>query len=74
MKIIALSQRILLGVIFLVYGINGFVRFSHEPSFATSIARQYMAVMQATPYAHVLFGLQMVCGLMLIAGVFVPVA
>jgi uncharacterized membrane protein YphA (DoxX/SURF4 family) len=73
MKVIAVVQRIMPGVIFLGSGINGFVRF-HSPGFATPIAREYMAVMQATPYGHVLFGLQILCGLMLIAGVFVPVA
>ena len=31
-----------------------------------------MAVMQATPYAHILCGLQIVCGLLLVAGRFVP--
>jgi hypothetical protein len=33
-----------------------------------------MTVMQATPYGHVLYGLEIVCGILLIAGVFVPVA
>ncbi len=53
---------------------NGFFRFSHAAAFDTAIAREYMAVMQATPYAHILFGLQMACGLLLIANVFVPAA
>jgi hypothetical protein len=55
MNIIVAIQRIMLGLIFLESGINGFVRF-HSPSFGTPIAREYMAVMQATPYGHVLFG------------------
>jgi hypothetical protein len=33
MKIIAIIQRVLLGAIFLISGINGFVRFSPVPSF-----------------------------------------
>jgi putative oxidoreductase len=74
MKIVAVIQRILLGTIFLTSGIKGFVRFGHVPSFGTSIAREYMEVMQATPYGRVLFGVQILCGLMLIARVFVPVA
>lgn len=72
MRIIAVIQRIVLGLIFLQSGINGFGRF-HSPAFGTPIAREYMVVMQATPYGHVLFGLQILCGLTLIAGVFVPV-
>jgi uncharacterized membrane protein YphA (DoxX/SURF4 family) len=73
MKTVALVQRILLGTIFLVHGLAGFLP-GHAPSFGTEIAREYMKVMQATPYAHVLFGLQALCGLLLIAGVFVPLA
>jgi hypothetical protein len=53
---------------------NGFVRFSHAPVFDTAIAWEYMTVMRATPCAHVLFGLQAACGLLLIASVFVPTA
>ncbi|HXM12516.1 MAG TPA: hypothetical protein VN946_21370 [Terriglobales bacterium] len=46
----------------------------HASSFGTPTAREYMTVMQATPYGHVLYGLEIVCGILLIAGVFVPVA
>jgi hypothetical protein len=55
MKIVANVQRILLGLIFVVYGMNGLVRFGHAPSVDTAAAREFMAVMQTTPYAHVLF-------------------
>lgn len=74
MKIIAVIQRMMLGLIFLVSGIDHFVHSGHAPSFGTLLAREYMAVMQATPYGHVLYALEIVCGLVLIAGVFVPVA
>jgi uncharacterized membrane protein YphA (DoxX/SURF4 family) len=74
MKVPAFISRILLGVIFIVYGANGFFRFGHTDPFATPIAREYMTVMLATPYGHILFGLQIACGLLLIAGVFVPVS
>jgi uncharacterized membrane protein YphA (DoxX/SURF4 family) len=68
MKVPAFISRILLGVIFIVYGANGFFRFGHTDPFATPIAREYMTVMLATPYGHILFGLQIACGLLLIAG------
>jgi uncharacterized membrane protein YphA (DoxX/SURF4 family) len=71
MKIVAVVQRVTLGAIFVVYGLNGLVR---APSFDTTIAREYMTVMRATPYAHVLFALQITCGLLLIAGIYVPIA
>jgi|HubBroStandDraft_1064217.scaffolds.fasta_scaffold128584_2 uncharacterized membrane protein YphA (DoxX/SURF4 family) len=74
MKIIAVIQRMMLGLIFLASGINHFVHSGHEPSFGTPRAREYMAVMQATPYGQVLYAIEIVCGLGLIAWVFVPVA
>jgi uncharacterized membrane protein YphA (DoxX/SURF4 family) len=74
MKIVAAIQRITLGLIFLASGINHFVHPGHASSFGTQTAREYMTVMQATPYGHVLYGLEIVCGILLIAGVFVPVA
>jgi uncharacterized membrane protein YphA (DoxX/SURF4 family) len=74
MKIVAGIQRIMLGLIFLASGINHFVHPGHASSFGTQTAREYMTVMQATPYGHVLYGLEIVCSVLLIAGVFVPVA
>jgi putative oxidoreductase len=73
MKIISLFARLVLGAIFVASGIMGILP-GHAPSFSTELAKQYMAVMQATPYGHVLFAGQIVCGLLLIADLFVPMA
>jgi putative oxidoreductase len=54
--------------------VNGFIRFLHEPSFKTSAARELMTVMETASYGHVLFALQIVCGLLLLARIFVPIA
>lgn len=67
MRIPAHIQRSIPSLIFLVTGLNGFFRFLHEPSFKTSAARLLMTVMKTTGYGHALFGLQIVCGLLLIA-------
>jgi hypothetical protein len=64
----------LLGLISLLSGTNGFVRFGRAPSFETAVARDYLAVMPATPYGHILFGLQILWGLLVIADLFVPLA
>lgn len=74
MRVLAHIQRSLLGLIFILTGLNGFFRFLHEPSFNTPAARELMTVMQVTPYGHVLFGLQVVCGVLLLARLFVPIA
>ena len=65
-RVVAHIHRSLLGLIFLLNGLNGFVHFRHELTFQTFVARQYMAVMQATPYGHVPFALQMLCGMLLL--------
>jgi putative oxidoreductase len=74
MRVVAHIQRTVLGLIFILTGLNGFFRFLHQPSFQTPAARELMTVMQATPYGHLLFGLQVVCGLLLLTRLFVPIA
>ena len=74
MRVTSNIARILLRLLFLVYGLNGFFRFGHSAPFETAIAREYMDVMLATPYGHVLFALQVVCGIALLCNLFVPLA
>jgi uncharacterized membrane protein YphA (DoxX/SURF4 family) len=74
MRWLAHIQRSMLGVIFVLNGLNGFIHLRPPILFKTAVAQQYMAVMQATPYGHVLFALQLVCGVLLLARLFVPFA
>jgi putative oxidoreductase len=74
MRVLSNIARIFLGLLFLVYGLNGFFRFGHAAPFETAIARQYMDVMLATPYGDVLFALQVLCGIALLCNLFVPLA
>jgi putative oxidoreductase len=73
MKIAVLIARILLGLIFLVFGLNGFLNFLHGPM-PTGVAGQYLAVMGGTLYIHFVFVVQIVGGLLLLSGQFVPLA
>ncbi len=72
MKVFSTVCRILLGLVFVLSGLNGFVRFGHAPAFSTALAREYMVLMLATPYGHILFGIQLICGVLLLADLFVP--
>ncbi len=67
--------RITLGLIFLVFGLNGFLNFLPMP---TDIPEQMTAVMNgfmATGYFFpMLKGVEVICGAMLLAGAFVPLA
>ena len=73
MKIAVLIARILLGLLFLVFGLNGFLNFIHGPM-PTGVAGQYLAVMGGTLYIHFVFLVQIVGGLLLLSGQFVPLA
>jgi putative oxidoreductase len=73
MKIAVLIARILLGLLFLVFGLNGFLNFIHGPM-PSGVAGQYLAVMGGTFYIHFVFVVQIVGGLLLLSGQFVPLA
>jgi putative oxidoreductase len=64
---------ILIARIFLVFGLNGFLNFIHGPM-PTGVAGQYLAVMGGTFYIHFVFAVQIVAGLLLLSGQFVPLA
>jgi putative oxidoreductase len=73
MKIAVLIARILLGLLFVVFGLNGFLNFLHGPM-PTGAAGQYMAVMGGTFYIHFIFLVQLVGGVLLLSGQFIPLA
>jgi putative oxidoreductase len=73
MKIAVLVARILLGLIFVVFGLNGFLNFLHAPMPAGQ-AGQYMGVMFGSFYMHFVFLVQVVGGVLLLSGQFIPLA
>jgi putative oxidoreductase len=72
-KIAVLVARILLGLIFVVFGLNGFLNFLHAPM-PTGQAGQYFGVMFGSFYMYFAFLVQLVGGLLLLSGQFVPLA
>jgi putative oxidoreductase len=73
MKIAVLIARILLGLIFVIFGLNGFLNFLHAPM-PTGTAGQYVGALASTHYIHVIFLVQLVGGILLLAGQFVALA
>jgi uncharacterized membrane protein YphA (DoxX/SURF4 family) len=73
MKIAVLVARILLGLIFLVFGLNGFFNFLHAP-IPPGPASQYMTLLGPTIYMHFVFLVQVVGGVLLLSGQFIPLA
>ena len=75
MRITALIARLLLGLMFTVFGLNGFLHFIHQPPPPPgSLAMQYFMVMSQSHIMDVAFALQLVGGLILLSGRFVPIA
>jgi putative oxidoreductase len=73
MKIAALVSRLLLGLIFVVFGLNGFLQFIHMPP-PTGVAAQFFGAIFASHYYVVIFGIQVIGGLLLLLNRFVPLA
>jgi len=73
MKIVTFLVRSLLGLIFIVFGLNGFLHFIHmPPPPADSHAGQFFAAVSTTGYMAVVFLCQIIGGLLLFFN-FLPV-
>jgi len=73
MKIVTLIARILLGLIFLVFGLNGFLNFIPAPP-PSGVAGQYIGALFVSHYAVLIFLLEVIGGVLLLANRFVPLA
>src|ERR1019366_10549399 len=73
MKIITTIARYLLGFIFTLFGLNGFLHFLPMGP-VPPLAGQFFGAMVQSHYMAVVFALQLVCGLMLLANRYVPLA
>src|SRR3984893_594393 len=73
MKIASLVARLLLGVIFLMFGLNGFLHFLPMPP-PTGMAAEFFGIIFASHYWVVIFSVQAIGGLLLLVNRFVPLA
>jgi hypothetical protein len=73
MKIITLLSQVLLGLMFLVFGLNGFLHFLSAPM-PTGVAGQFFGALFVSHYLVAVFGLELIAGLLLLANRFVPLA
>lgn len=74
MRIVALVARYLLGIIFTIFGLNGFLQFIHQPPPTNPLALQFFIAISATHFSALFFAVQLVAGLLLLSGYFVPLA
>jgi len=74
MKIVTLIARILLGLVFLVFGLNGFLNFLSMGPAPTGLAGQFLGALFLSHYYWVVAALQIAGGLLLLINRFVPLA
>src|ERR1700761_3740831 len=73
MRIASLVARYLAGVIFLVFGLNGFLHFIPLPP-PEGVAGQFMGALYVTHYLWVIFAFQVIAGALLLINRYVPLA
>ena len=73
MKIAALLARIVLGLIFLVMGLNGFLNFIPGP-LPSGPAGQFLSLLTESHYVPIISALQVAGGVLLLVNRYVPLA
>ena len=73
MKTASTIARYLAGVIFLVFGLNGFLHFIPLPP-PSGVAGQFMGALFVSHYLTLIFALQVIGGVLLLANRYVPLA
>jgi putative oxidoreductase len=71
MKIVEIIARILLGLVFTVFGSNAFLQFIPMPPMSGP-SGDFLTAMYTTHYLYVVAGCQMLGGLILLIGRYIP--
>jgi putative oxidoreductase len=72
MKILTIIARVLLGLIFVFFGSNGLLHFLPMPPLPQGVAGEYLHSFFASGYVYVISAFQLIAGLLLLIGKFVP--
>jgi putative oxidoreductase len=73
MKIAALIVRLLLGLVFVVFGLNGFLHFM-PGTLPSGVAGQFLSALIQSHYDLVVSAVQLAGGALLLANLYVPLA
>ena len=74
MKILTIIARVLLGLTFVVFGSNAFLHFLPMPPLPEGVAGLYLKAFLESGYVYVIGGMQLIAGLLLLVGRFVPLS
>ncbi len=72
MKIVTIIVRVLLGLLFVVFGSNGFLRFLPMPELPHNLAGDFLHAFLDSGYVYAVAACQVLGGLLLLLGRFVP--
>lgn len=72
MKIVALIARILMGLAFFVFGLNGFLHFIPAPPMPDNDAGRFAGALIHSHYMVVVAGLQVIGGAIMLIGRYIP--
>ena len=74
MKIVSTIARLLLGLMFTVFGLNGFLHFIPSPAFPPGYLMDFFTAISGSGFYIMIFGVQLICGLLLLSNQYVPLA
>ena len=74
MKIASIIARYLLALVFIVFGLNGFLHFIPQKPSQSEMVKQYVTVMLASHYLVFVFALQLIAGVLFLFRRTVPLA
>ncbi|HJP91911.1 MAG TPA: hypothetical protein VJ875_08140 [Pyrinomonadaceae bacterium] len=74
MRILMLIARLLLGLLFIVFGLNAFLQFLNMGPMPTGLAGQFIGALAQSHYMWVVAALQIIGGVLLLVNRFVPLA
>jgi uncharacterized membrane protein YphA (DoxX/SURF4 family) len=72
MRVATIIARVLLGLVFVVFGSNAFLHFLPMPPLPQGVAGEYLHAFFASGYVYVIGAFQVIGGLLLLIGRFVP--
>jgi putative oxidoreductase len=74
MKTASTVSRYILGLIFIVFGLNGFLNFIHQLPPTNPLTLQFLVSVSESHFAAFFFSIQLLGGLLSLSGYFVPLA
>jgi len=69
-----LVSRVLLGAMFVLFGVNGFVMFMPSPPAIPQEAMTFFGMIMTTHFSYLVFGAQLIAGLLVLFNRYMPLA